>query len=431
MASTQHPGSRKDDRTMDTLALATDPNQQYWDLGLEYFSQGDPATTAMQKLWYQMSPPASLPLLATIIGALYGDTYWATTKMSKERLSSDLQAALGINKADCDRAANSAFSSWYGLLVRGNMSDSGSLIPRPGTLTNSPDVVVNGAATLTVEQLIRQWNVYIYTPEPGLKNNTYGRAASVGTQVPITRPVLRMFYSDAGFNPPPTSWIQMFTFSGAATSPLQGIEAGPILPGERSANPDSFAFTPPGSGHYCLISVAGTEYFTNNPLTSGGNWSSQEWIQFNGAAGWHNVDVPKSSTATLKFYNQDGVPERFVFEAQAHNLPEGTVISLEAVDPTLKAALSARSTKSIGAYHHVSVDAVLPPHCAGELLVSFELPGGKALPPNASVEVRMSWVLPQGHEHYLDALRQIGDLSVATSGRPVRLPMGSFTFVGQ
>jgi hypothetical protein len=410
--------------------VLVDPNQKYWDLGLGFFNAGDAATTAMQRLWGKMPPPASLNTLATIIGALWGDTYWDVVGMSASRLSSDLQAALGLNKPDCDRAAQAALAQWHGLLVRGNMGDSGNTVPRPGDLTQSPDVVVNGAAQLTVEQLIRQWNTYIYTPQPGLKNNTYGRAASTNIMVPITKPVLRMFYSDAGFNPPPTSWIQMFTFDGADTSVLSGIVAGPIPPGGRAANVDSFAFTPAGSGHYCLIAVAGTEFFANNPLTQMGNWSSQSWIQNNGAAGWHNVDVSKSNGAVLKFFNQDGTPERFVFEAHGRNLPTGTTISLACEDPALSNTLAAQGRVVPARPVHVGVDAILPPRYEGKLAVRFDVPGGKLLPPEASVEVRMYWVLPAGHEHYSDALAQSGDAISGPLGRAVRIQMGSFTFVG-
>src|SRR5262249_19307640 len=104
------------DKIAQTTELAAGPNQKYWDIGLNSFNSGDVATTAMQKIWAAMQPPASLPLLASIVGALYGDTYWATTKMDVNLLAKDLQAALGINPSDCQRAAKIAFQNWYGLV---------------------------------------------------------------------------------------------------------------------------------------------------------------------------------------------------------------------------------------------------------------------------------------------------------------------------
>ncbi len=77
-------------------ALVAGPNQKYWDLGLKSFNEGQSATTAMQTLYNAWMPPFSLNVLASIIGALYGDTYWAQTKMDQKLLAYQLQAALGI-----------------------------------------------------------------------------------------------------------------------------------------------------------------------------------------------------------------------------------------------------------------------------------------------------------------------------------------------
>jgi hypothetical protein len=418
------------DKNVQTTALAAGPNQKYWDIGLASFNSGDVATTAMQKIWAAMAPPASLPLLASIVGALFGDTYWATTKMDVNLLAGDLQAALGLNPADCQKAAKFAFQNWYGLVVRGNFGDNGG-IPKSDPVTASPDVVVNGKAALTVQQLVTQWNVFIYTPQPGLKNNTYGRAQSLNIQVPITQPTLQMFFSDAGFNTPPSSWIQQFTFDGDPTSPMQTINPGPVPVGGRIANSNAFAFTPPGAGHYCLIAVVGTEFFTNNPLNTPGNWNSTEWIHCNGAAGWHNVDVVQSNQESLKFANQDGVPETFVFEARCSNLPKGTVVSLRCDDQRLAYAIDSRGVKINSAYQIVSTKAEIPPNFVGDLQVQIDTPDGKTLPAGAAVDVSMDWHLSRDHERYIDAVDLLGDTRALHEGHPVRVPMGNFTFVGK
>ena len=88
-------------------------NQVYWDLGLKLFSNGESAIIAIQTIWAAMAPPASLPLLATIVGALWADTYWAGTKFDPNLLAGNLQAALGLNPPDCQNAANTAFKQWY------------------------------------------------------------------------------------------------------------------------------------------------------------------------------------------------------------------------------------------------------------------------------------------------------------------------------
>jgi hypothetical protein len=289
-------------------------------------------------------------------------------------------------------------------------------------------VVTNCKAQLTVQQLITQWNVYKWDAQPGLKNNSYGRAQSVNIQTPIKTPQLRMFFTDAGFVPPPTSWVQMFTFDGEAITPLEGLQAGPVPVGGKLANAKSFAFTPPGSGHYCALAVVATEFFTNNPLDTPGNWNSQEWIQCNGAAGWHNTDVLSAKEATLKFYNQDGVPERFVFEAHCRNVPVGTVVSLESTDKRLAHPLRTPEMKITRAYQVVSTEAEIPPNFAGDLKLHVN---GKPLPANASIDVRLDWRLQPGHEHYLRAVDQLADTRAVQNRDPVRVSMGNFTFIGK
>jgi hypothetical protein len=403
----------------------------YWKIGLDSFNAGDSPITGIQKIWDAMQPPTSLATLATVVGSLWADTYWATTKMDVNRLASDIEAGIGINLADAQKAAQFAFDRWAGLLVRGNPTDGGS-IPKSDPVTSSPDVVVNSEVALTVEQLVEQWSDSIYTPQLGLKNNTYGRCQSYGIQVPITKPVLRMYFSDAGFSPPPMSWIQMFTSdSSADTSPFETRQGSKTLaPGDRAANSESFYFTPPAAGHYCLITVAGTEFFTNNPLSNlGGNWNTQEWVYHNGAAGWRNVDVSPTSMAALKFYNQDGRAERFGFEAHCHKVPEGTEVSLECRDERLAYPLQG-SGKCAKAYEVVTAEGEIPPYFTGDLSVRFKTPNGKPLPRGASVDVRKFWHLSPGHPHYHQAVDQLADTRALALHAPVRIPMGNFTFIG-
>jgi hypothetical protein len=416
---------------MTSTDTATSPTQNYWNIGLKSFNAGDSSTTGMQKIWDAMTPPVSLPLVATIVNSLWADTYWNLTGFNVTQLASDLQAALGLNPIDCQRAANRAVANWCGLLVRGNMADQGSPMPKADPVTASPDVVVNGTATITVQRLITLWNQFIYTPNPGLKNNSYGRAQSINLPVPITQPNLAMYYSDAGFNPPPSSWIQMFTTDGLNKVPLTTLAgSGPMQPGDRAANADPLMFNVPGTGHYCAISVVSTEYFTNNPGQNTGNWDTQAWIHNNGAAGWHNVDVSKSNQASLKFHNQDGVAERFAFLVDCHKLPKGTKISLACDDSGLAHPIRLDSAPTTKVHHVFSTVADVPPHFAGKLALQLDTPDGEPLPAGSAVQVRMVWHIAPGHRHYADALAQLGQTPAEGRPGPALISMGEYTFVG-
>jgi hypothetical protein len=414
-----------------SLTSMAGPNQKYWDLGLKSQQEGASATQTMQVLYNAWMPPFNLNLLAAIVGALYGDTYWARTKMDRSLMAYNLQAALGMNPPDCQKAANYAFSNWYGLQVRSNFSDGGA-IPRGGNVTNSPDVVLNGQISLSTAQLLNLWNVYNWDPAPGKKNYAYGRAQSLNIQVPISSPVLRMYYSDQGFNPPPSSWIKLFTFgSSSETAPLQGLNPGPIPVGGRAANggdQNAFALDVPGAGHYCAISVAGSEFFTNNPSDAGNNWDSYEWITNNGAAGWHNFDATSAKEETLKFYNQDPTAEHFIFEAHASKVPVGTVISLGFADQALATSSPTQSAKISSPYQVITNEVQVPANYTGKLVLHID---GKPLPATASIECRLLWLMPTTHKNYLQAVSHLGATRTLQQQEPVRVQLGNFTFTGK
>ncbi len=404
-----------------------------WDVALKCQQGGLGDIAAIQAVWESMMPPASLVLLATVIGAVYANTYWAATQMDANHLSASLQQAGGWNQSDCDQAAQAAFSNWYGLLVRNDFGSVGQ-IPKPGSLTESPDVLCNSAGQLDPSLMLNKWNSSFFNAATGTKNYAYGRVQSVNIPLPITQPALQMFYTDAGFNPPPNSWIQMYTFSNNTSAPLQGLQPGPITLGGRAANgvvaTDAFDFEPAGAGHYCLLSLVSTEFFTNNPLQNTGNWNSQAWITNNGAAGWHNLDVQAANEMILKYYNQDGRSERFAFEAHCVNVPEGTTVSLKSTDARLTDDIASGAVKIVNNYQIIGTEGVVPANFAGELEVRIDTPGGGLLPPEASVQVRMMWVLERGHTYYAQARDQLGDYREAAEGQLLRMPMGDFTFVG-
>lgn len=398
-----------------------------WDTAVDCLKQGMNDIQAIKAVWRSMPPPALLSQLAIVIGAIYADTYWVRTNMDYTILSASLQKAGGWHKSDCDQAAQVAFSNWYGLLLRNDFSNVGQ-IPKKGNPLDSPDVLCNDDGPLDPVDMLTKWNSYFYYEAPGTKNYTYGRAQSVNIPVPIKQPVLRMFASDAGINQPPNSWTILYTMKGDVTSPMQGMKAGPIPSGGRAANTNAFDFEPLGSQHYCLIAVAGTEFFANSPLQETGNWNSQQWITYNGAAGWHNIDTTSATEERLKFYNQDGRPELFAFEAHCINVPADTEVSLECDDPRLTRALTSGPVKITRDYQVISTEGEAPANFGGDLTVRFVTPGRKPLPSAAAIEVRMLWILPHDHPHYAQAVDQTG--AHRDAGRPIRLQMGSYTFLG-
>ena len=211
---------------------------------------------------------------------------------------------------------------------------------------------------------------------------------------------------------------------------LLGGEPGPIAEGVRGVS-EAFVFTPKTTNHLCLIAAITSDFFTkNDPLKSiNSNWDTATWITHNGAAGWHNVDPQKSVESTLKFYNQDSRPETFAFEAHCNKVPEGTVVALKCNDSKLRCTQS-DGIKISRKYQTVSTIATVPANYQGDLKVLIKTPDGKLLPEGASVEVCMTWLLDHSHDRYLDAADMLSANVNSRALREVRVPMGSFTFIG-
>lgn len=395
-------------------------DQSIWDEALKLKKKGASATTAMQTMW-PLPPPGDLTGMATAIGSLWGDHYWAGIQMDAGKLAEELNATTGVNPADCRRAAAAAFSRWYGLFVRANFNNHGE-IPKRGSVTASPDVLVNGLVELAPATIIRMWNQMVWGPQPGLVNNTYGRAQSFGIQVPIEKALVRMFVTPAGFNPPPSTWTQLFTAQGKEDSAtlVDSNLNRELGPGARSASSKAFAWTPPGSGHFCLITAAGSEFFDNNPVDRPpGNWNSATWLVRNGAAGWRNFNVASEEAVGVRFYNEDETPERLVFTARCRNLHEGSHLALSSGEVSLETAERITSP-----YQEIVAVAEVPPRYEGELVV--DLP---EIPADGVVDLQLDWLVKPDHPYFRDSVGHPAAATVRDDGT-LLMRLGSVTFVG-
>jgi hypothetical protein len=418
-------------RIKSVVDVSVSPLDAGWNAALKTFNNGDPDTTAIVRVFNALPPQVStLKNIASIVSAVYADTYWSLTFMDASILSNSIVKALGVNKPDADAAASRAFESWRGMLVRGDTSDTGASMPR-GLLTQSIDDVINGKDPIDPTVLFSQWNSAFFNQADGLKNFCYARAQSVNFNLPITKATARIFFTDQGFNQPPQSWHEMTTAStGALSAPLMTESLDPkqpILPTGRAVSSDGYIFTPAGQGHYCLLAVVSTEFFTNDPLSSSGNFNSQQWISCNGAAGWHNLDTLPGNTANLKLYNQDPRPERFALRAHCQNVPQGTKVSLQVAGNYLGVAPQAITRP----YQVVAAEGELPANHAGDVVLRVDTPDGKPLPANAAISVQAHWILPHGHRDYARGVAQLGAHSADQQQEPIELALGSVLFVGE
>ncbi len=380
--TTLHP--RKGNGKTASVAVGEIRNiQQMWDAAIQYFQAGDYDTDAIYLIYKNMNPKLTFQDIANVISAVYGDTYWTSTYMDYSILSKSLVQALGIDRSLGDQYARNAFTQWRGALCRKNINDIG-LIPTQGSYTESLDIVCNENTPLLPQQLIENWNnEYWKSPVVG-KNFIYARTQNMAFLGNIT-PKLQMFYTTAGLNQPPSSWIQCFTDKDPTRKEgsilLIDGKAGPMGQGVRGAS-EAFTFNPTSQDHVCVIAVLNYEYFeTNDPLKiTLGNWNSQTWITL------RNEDpAAKFDTGLIEIAN---------------------------------------------ASQHIEKNVTLPAHYKGDLKIKLQGPDGKLLPAPAAVEIQMAWVLRHGHRKYMDAVEHLKAYDTFRNGQDLYLPAGSFTFIG-
>ncbi|AKB17381.1 MULTISPECIES: hypothetical protein [unclassified Methanosarcina] len=405
--------------------------KQLWDAAIAHHKDGDFDTNAMTDIYQRVDPRLTYQDIANVISAVYADTYWSGVQMDPGVLVKHMVQALGVTRDDAQVYANKAMSQWRGMLTRKYTSDSG-VIPVDNCCLGI-DLLCNRDGAFDTDELIINWNsTYWNTPQKG-KNYFAVRCQNLSFKGLIT-PKVQMFYTQAGFNTPPTEWHQVYTLKDQKTKGdilIKGKKIGQLDEGDRGAS-ESFIldFVPTtDSNHFCAIAAVSSEFFDNNPLTKHDNWSTSTWIMYNGAAAWHNLDAQKSVESSLKFYNQDGRPEKFSFEAHCKKVPEGTVIALNFKDSKLHDANSG-NVKITRGYQFVSTEATVPANHKGELKVLINTPDGELLPEGASVEVRMLWLLDHTHDRYLDAADMLCAHEDARALRTIKMPMGNFIFTG-
>lgn len=409
-------------------------NQQLLDAVINCFREGEYDTDAMRKLWKRVDPRITPQDFTNTFSVVYADTYWNGTSMDVSKLADSLVKALRYDRENAKLKATMAFQQWRGILIRFNDHETG-IMPRTGNYLDSIDIVCNNNSPLDPSDLINGWGSRFYqSPQKG-KNYIYARCQNVGFMNDLYNkttktPSVKMFYTDGGLNQPPSSWHQLLTAKDAKVTGdicLINDEPGPMPQGTYGVS-EGFIFDIPNSGHYCLIGVISTDFFKNAIDISRGNWSSNQWISNNGAAGWHNVDVAKALEEKLVFYNQDGSHENFSFVVECSRVPVGSKIAIKSSDsavPFNSATIISHNESQL-----FEVPATLPAYYKGELLVSMTGPDGKLLPANSSVSVKMIWRLHRGHKHYSDALSVYGTTDNYYGNADLNVQLATFTFIG-
>jgi hypothetical protein len=402
--------------------------QDMWNAAIAHQKNGDYDTTAMADIYRRMDPNLTMKDIANVFSAVYADNYWNGIKMDSSLLAACMVKSVGYDPALAQQYASSAMLQWRGILIRRLQSDQGK-IPEDDNC-NCLDIVCNENTPLDAEQLITNWNNKFWNRSQTDKNYVYVRCQNLQFLGTIT-PKVKVFNADPGFNQRPSDWVQLETVN---TGDIEGVvnlisgSQGPMDVNVRGVS-EAFMFDPKTAKHSCLVAAITTDFFTkSDPLTISGNWDAATWRRNNGASGWLNVD-PIAVESTLKFNNLDGRPEKFAFEAHCSKVPEGTMVAIRSKDSQLS-DIDSGAVRVSRKFQIISTEGVVPANYKGDLEVLIKTPDNMPIPKESSVEVKMIWILDHSHDRYLDAADMLDFNEGARALRSVRVPMGSFTFMG-
>lgn len=409
-----------------------------WDDTINYFNEGYSDTAAMDKVYHSIQTPLTIQDVSDVFSAVYADTYWDVDRMNCKKLSNSLLDVIDLTMKEAGDIAKKSLSQWRGILIRNNGGDIGH-IPEATSAYNSIDIICNGNTEIEPSMLIEKWDARIWqTPQVG-KNYVYTRCQNFDffgnlSNVELKYPVVKMFSTDAGFNLPPTSWIQLPTVMDMTKITGEVVlvngNSGPINEGTCGCS-EAFFFNPVSPDPVCIIGTIGTKFFTNTLNNLGGNWNTAIWINYNGAAAIHNAEpLPQQGKEIkLMFYNQDDTIENFAFKIYCRNVPLGFKIFLKCEDKKIQ--LNSGLITVIESSFEFVLPVTLPANYKDELIVSMENLDNKMLPDNASVQIDMVWNLTKEHKQFPIAIAYKIFSDIQVKRNQLDMVVGSFTFSGK
>lgn len=236
-------------------------------------------------------------------------------------------------------------------LIRNNLSDTGTL-PRSGSWTGSPDILVAGQTALTTEEMVSKYGqAFDQDLKEYFTNNFYIRAKNVSA-ASATQNVYVFQVPQSLFLAPNVWYNQdnLLIYTSVVEDPndptktievrqnYQTLTAGA---GEIVAS-NAFTWKPQSTEHHCLIAVVADNFdAVNAQFPSGVNSSVDQyaaWIYANRNLGWHNVNI-QAVTASDVYeqaitMNQTWDDAMFTCSIQVTNVPVGAVVGFFANNNT-------------------------------------------------------------------------------------------------
>jgi hypothetical protein len=226
---------------------------------------------------------------------------------------------------------------YHDLFMRDNFNDSGTVPVWDPNVSQSPDIIPYGTATLTADELVASYAgpAYANSIISGNLNNIYVRAKNL-YQGP-TGGQVQLYWAPGNLLVQPSVWRNKVIMNNN-TFPFASLDAasfGQVVAGDQ---PFGFQVTPDMGSHFCFVATVTTPHSPDPiPASDFTSWGGfVDWVAENPNVAWHNVDVVNTLPAqgyisSLEFENPDLTDQMYGFQCNYSNLPSGSVLRVWAL----------------------------------------------------------------------------------------------------
>lgn len=301
-------------------------------------------------------------------------------------------------------------SQYDDVLLRDNLSDTG-VIPTPGALSHSPDIIPYGLEPENDPQKFFSGN---YGSDVGkdlvanARNYFYVRGKNLGQK--STSGSFYLYYSKASLLLYPNQWQNnaLKTSTGESSVPFN------VNSNKIAVATDPFTWVPQiiSGDHYCMVGRVVTPDHPNEIPPTGDIQDFAGWVANNGGICWRNVAVVDTGSPTWTQnvdYDQGVAGDKVQFIITCTNVPVGAKVSFSAGTPGPTPLIDLQPTAVTNSTSFVvGVECDVPANYKTNISYSYWANG--APPKGFSIKMSAQVVVPPGHANYAFArtLEEVG-----------------------
>lgn len=289
-------------------------------------------------------------------------------------------------------------STYNGIFLRSKVGQE-NIIPRPGALSNSPDIIPYGIEPVSDPQAFFKNNYdqdvgrvlkaeqtnYIYLRGKNFSSSKIDNNAEDGTEP-------QLFWTKASVLSYPSKWTELTQtpsrdpVSMVAEAGEVGVMSEPLI-----WVPDNIS-----ADHYCMIARVPSPGYDNSIPDTLQISDFAGWVAKSGGIAWRNISVQNADVLTLTkeemYYEQGKEGGQIQFTIICENVPVGSTVSFSAGAPGPDPAIKLDPTiVSTGPSFTTGIVSNVPANYVSDIYFNLQAPEGVKDLANAKVSIQAAY----------------------------------------